>query len=93
MKKRIGPHFPSRTPRTSHIKPERFSDYLTIGELARVVRKDISWIKRLERAGRIPQAKRVQLGELSFRLYSPAQVKEIEGIFKTMKVGRPRRAQ
>lgn len=70
-------------------KPERFKDYVTISELSRITNKDISWLRRLERAGRIPQASRVKRGELEIRLWSPAQVEEVKKILATLKPGRP----
>lgn len=72
-----------------YIKPTKFQDHYTITELSRHVRRDPSWLKRLERDGRIPTAARVQFGELSIRLWSPNQVDEIAEILSKMKVGRP----
>lgn len=72
------------------LKPERFRDYVTISELSRIVGKDISWLRRLERRGRIPKASRVTRGELEVRLWSPAQVIEIKEILSHMTPGRPR---
>jgi hypothetical protein len=72
------------------LKPDRFKDYVTISELSRIVVKDISWLRRLERAGRIPQASRVSRGELEVRLWSPSQVDEIKEILSKMRVGRPK---
>jgi hypothetical protein len=72
-----------------YLKPERFRHYFTIIELSRRVEKDPSWIKRLERDGRIPVATRISKGELQIRLWSPEQVDEIELILAEMKPGRP----
>jgi hypothetical protein len=72
-----------------YIKPPKFRDYLTLTELSRKVHKDPSWLKKLERGGRIPKASRVQMGEISVRLWSPAQVDEVEAILSTLKPGRP----
>jgi hypothetical protein len=72
-----------------YIKPPKFQDHLTITELSRHVGRDPSWLKRLERDGRIPTAARVEFGELNIRLWSPAQVSEIVEILSRMKVGRP----
>ena len=75
-----------------HFKPPKFQDYLTLGELSVLTDKDESWLRKLERRGTIPEAARHQLGEISVRLYSPARVREIEGILKTLRPGRPRKA-
>ena len=72
-------------------KPPKFKNYLTISELALAVNRNHTWLSRLERAGRIPKAHRVQRGQLSIRLWSPAQVEEIRAIIATHKVGRPRK--
>lgn len=72
-----------------YIKPAKFQDHYTITELSREVSRDPSWLKRLERDGRIPTAARVQFGELSIRLWSPNQVDEIIEIMSKMRVGRP----
>ena len=74
----------------SHVKPEGYENYVTITELSRIVERDISWLRRLERADRIPVAYRVKVGELSVRLWSPEQVDEIKHVLSTMRVGRPR---
>jgi hypothetical protein len=68
-------------------KPEKFQHYFTLAEVSRELLKDISWIRKLERQGRIPQAKRIQRGELSIRLYSPEQVEEMRRIFSEMRPG------
>ena len=73
------------------MKPERYKDYLTITELSREVNRDTSWIKHLEREDRIPQAKRVKVGSLSVRLWSPAQVEEIRAILSQMRPGRQKK--
>ncbi len=75
----------------SFLKPAKFQDYLTITELARFVGKDVTWIKRLEKEGRIPKAARHYQGENAIRLWSPSQVQEIKTIFQNMKLGRPKR--
>jgi len=72
-------------------KPEQFKDYVTISELAMMVERDISWLRLLERLDRIPRASRVQRGQLSIRLWSPAQVEEIKIVLSKMKIGRPRK--
>lgn len=74
----------------SFMKPERFKDYVTITELSRITLKDVSWLRRLERAGRIPTASRVKRGELDVRLWSPSQVDEIKVILSNIKTGRPK---
>jgi hypothetical protein len=75
----------------SFLKPDKFQDYLTLTELSREVNRDTSWLKQLEREGRIPEAARVPRGELSVRLWSPAQVDEIKTILSKMKPGRPKK--
>lgn len=72
-----------------YLKPEKFQDHYTITELSQYVGKDASWLKRLEREGRIPTAARVEFGSLEVRLWSPQQVDEIVEIMSHMKVGRP----
>jgi hypothetical protein len=47
-------------------------------------------LRKLERAGRIPMAKRVQRGKLSIRLWSPEQHDEIIRIIDGHQVGRPK---
>lgn len=72
----------------SYAKPKQFQNYLTIAELGREVGYDISWLRRLEQAGKIPRATRTKQG---VRLWSPAQVEEIKLIKSKQKVGRPRK--
>src|SRR5262252_371175 len=60
-----------------YFKPARFKNYLTLAEMAREIPCDPSWLRKLERAGRIPQAQRVKRGKLSIRLWSPEQRDEI----------------
>ena len=71
------------------LKPAKFSEHVTISELSRIVKREVSWLRQLEREGRIPKASRVQRGQLSVRLWSPEQVEEIEEILSEMKPGRP----
>lgn len=66
-------------------KPEKFKEYVTVTELSRIVEKDVRWIKRLEAAGRIPRAQRHK----GTRLWSPAQVEEIQDHFANVAIGRP----
>ena len=73
------------------MKPSKFKNYFTITELAREVNRDTSWLKHLERHGRIPEAARVEVGELQVRLWSPTQVKEIKEILSKMRPGRPKK--
>lgn len=86
-----GPTFPVKPPSVKHLKPDKFQHYLTIGELARIVKKDVSWIRKLEREGRVPEGTRHKIGSIEIRLYSPAQVQEIKEIFSMMRPGRPRK--
>lgn len=71
------------------LKPRGFEKYLTITELSRVIDRDVSWIRKLERDNRIPIARRVEHGVLEIRLWSPKQVKEIKQIIARMRPGRP----
>lgn len=73
----------------SYLKPERFRNYFTIGELCEEVDKRPKWMKQLEKDGRIPKAMRVKRGKVELRLWSPAQVIEIKEILSTHRVGRP----
>lgn len=77
-------------PSVDHLKPDKFKDYSTLGELSFMLGKDRDWIRKLERQDRLPKAKRVKIGEIEIRLYSPAQVEEIKQIFNRMRPGRPR---
>src|SRR5215471_3300979 len=72
-----------------YFKPARYRDHLTLAEMAREIPCDPSWLRKLERAGRIPQAQRVQRGKLSIRLWSPEQRDEIVQIIEQHQVGRP----
>jgi len=72
-----------------YMKPHNYRGHMTLTEVAREVGCDSSWIRKLERAGRIPKATRVQRGELMIRLWSPEQVAEIKQIKATHRVGRP----
>ena len=74
---------------TDYMKPKGFEDYLTITEMSRSVDRDISWLRKLEREGRIPEAHRVVVGKLSVRLWSPTQRDEIYIIVNSLKRGRP----
>ena len=82
--------FPPPEPKDlSYMKPAKFSRHLTLLELSREVKKDVTWLKRLEKAGRIPKAHRVKMGQNMIRLWSPEQVDEIKDILADMRVGRP----
>jgi hypothetical protein len=74
----------------SYLKTAKFQDYLTLKELSDYVEKDPSWIRHLERVGRIPKAARVKRGKILIRLWSPAQVEEIQGIIAQHRPGRPK---
>jgi hypothetical protein len=74
---------------TAYFKPEKFSDYFSLSELAEHIDKDPRWIRRLEADGRIPKARRVSWGKLKVRLWSPAQVEEIAVIVAQHRAGRP----
>lgn len=71
-----------------YFKPTKFQDYLTLGELETVTGKDRSWIRKLEREGRLPKAKRHKIGALKIRLYSKEDVEFIQQYFKDTKPGR-----
>jgi hypothetical protein len=73
----------------TYLKPEAFTEYLTLYEVAKKVKRDPSWIRRLERQDRIPKASRVKSGKLNVRLWSPEQVDEIQSVLDNMRVGRP----
>ena len=91
-RKRVQPKLPSEVQtrrELNYLKPTKFSHYFTLIEVSQIVAKDPSWLKRLERDGRIPLAARVQHGELSVRLWSPEQVTEIQTVLAAMKPGRP----
>lgn len=76
-------------PRNSWMKPKRFQDYFTLTELSWEVDRDVSWVRKLEKQGRIPRATRHKIGELHIRLWSPEQVEEIRTIIHEIKKGRP----
>jgi DNA-binding transcriptional MerR regulator len=73
----------------SSLKPKKFQDYLTISELAKECRRDVSTLRQHERDHKIPKAHRVTVGQLEVRLWSPAQVREIKKILARMRPGRP----
>jgi len=79
----------SRMRDTDYMKPPAFLDYLTLTEMSRYVDRDVSWLKKLEKDGRIPTAHRVKVGKLSVRLWSPTQRDEILVIVNSLKRGRP----
>jgi hypothetical protein len=81
----------AKAPKVAHLKPEKFRDHYTISEVAHAVNRDVSRIRQLERADRIPKPVRHRVGKLEVRLYSPAAVEEIQGIIGDMKPGRPRK--
>lgn len=74
----------------SYLKPRGRQDYLTLSEMAAFVERDPSWIRWLEKEGRIPKAARVTRGKISIRLWSPAQADEIKSIIAQHHPGRPR---
>jgi hypothetical protein len=74
----------------AYLKPTKFQDYLTLAELAEFCTRDPSWLRHLEKQGRIPEAQRVQRGQISVRLWSPEQAKEVKAIIDTHHPGRPR---
>jgi hypothetical protein len=76
----------------TYLKPKGYEEYLTLTELSREIQRDESWIRRLERAGRLPKPRRFPAGEIMFRLYSPMQVDEIRSIMHSLKRGRPKKS-
>lgn len=80
-----------RPMKVSGFKPDKFADYLTLGELAFEVGKDKDWLRKLERRGTIPPGIRHRVGKIEVRLYPPSRVREIEAILKTLRPGRPRK--
>jgi hypothetical protein len=76
---------------SSRWKPEQYKHYLTLGEVAEIVSRDRSRIRRLESAGRIAAPIRVKVGRIKVRLYSPEEVAIIVTLFKNAKPGRPKR--
>ena len=76
--------------KTDRYKPHNAKDWLTISELSEETGRDVSWLRRLEREGRIPKANRVQVGQLSVRLWPPYRVQEIKDILNGLHPGRPR---
>lgn len=92
MTKRRGPVLREPKPiKVEHLKPPKFADYLTLGELSVKVNKDESWLRKLERRGTIPEPARHTIGKITVRLYSPGRVREIEEILSTLRPGRPRK--
>lgn len=73
----------------SYLKPRGFKGHFTLAELSREIEKDPSWLRALEKEGRIPKAARVRRGKLNVRLWSPDQVEEIREIIAQHRPGRP----
>ena len=78
-----------KTRDVSWMKPDGFKHYFTLKEVSLAVKREPSWLRKLEKDDRIPTAKRVQVGQLSVRLWSPRQVEEIQQIISKMRRGRP----
>jgi hypothetical protein len=76
----------------AYMKPKGYENHVTLLECARLVNRDPSWLRRLEKADRIPKAKRVPLGKTMIRLWSPLQVNEIRDIISKLHPGRPRKS-
>lgn len=74
----------------NYLKPPRFKNFFLLSELCVFVGKDPSWIRKLEKDGRIPQAQRVKRGKVEVRLWSPAQASEIKTIIERHRPGRPK---
>jgi hypothetical protein len=90
--KKRGPVLRAPKPiKVAGLKPARFADYLTLGELSVKVNKDKDWLRKLERRGTIPPGIRHRVGKIEVRLYPPSRVREIEAILKTLRPGRPRK--
>jgi DNA-binding transcriptional MerR regulator len=76
----------------TYVKPAKFKNYLTIGELSDYLGVGTIWLRKLERQDRIPKPSRLKITDsYSIRLYSPSQVEEIRSILATHRVGRPRK--
>lgn len=75
----------------SRWKPEGFKDYLTLGELCAIVKRDPSRIIQLEKVGKIAAPIRVKVGRLSVRLYTADEAATIGRHFESVKTGRPKR--
>lgn len=75
-----------------YLKPVKFQDHFTLAELSAHVQRDPSWIRQLEKDGRIPKAQRIKRGKISIRLWSPEQAAECKRIIDTHHPGRPRSA-
>jgi hypothetical protein len=71
-------------------KPRQYRHYLTLGEVAEIVDRDRSRIRRAEAAGNIPAPIRVKVGRTSVRLYAPEEIPAIVSYFKNAKAGRPK---
>jgi hypothetical protein len=71
-------------------KPKQYQHYLTLGEVAAIVNRDRSRIRRAETTGMIAAPIRVNVGRLQVRLYSPEEVNAIVKYFKKAKPGRPK---
>jgi hypothetical protein len=80
---------PIRVRDLAYMKPSNYVNHMTLSEVAREIGCDPSWIRKLERADRIPKAVRVQRGAISVRLWSPEQVEEIREIIDSHQPGRP----
>lgn len=80
------------TDQSERWKPKTMRDHFTVSEVARAVNRTPGRIKQLERERRIPAPARVQVGTLSVRLYSPAEVRTIKRFFENLQPGpKPRR--
>ena len=90
-KKRGGLTLQVNTPTrdVSYIKPKGFEAYFTLREASLELRKEPSWLRKLEADDRIPKARRVKMGKLNVRLWSPNQIEEMRTILSQMKRGRP----
>lgn len=82
-----------RPTHTGHLKPKGYEDWFTLSEVSFAVERGPKHIVQCEKAGTIPQAKRIPFdgGVAGIRLWSPAQVAEMRMIFAARRPGRKRR--
>lgn len=74
-------------------KPDGYKHYLTIKELGVSIGREPSWIRKLERQGKLRAPARVTRGLRTIRLYSPELVEEARSYFANAKSGRPKKVK
>jgi hypothetical protein len=70
-------------------KPKGYEDYLLVSELAKVCERSRDRILQAERLGQIPSPVRFTMGEIKYRLYSPAEVLTCQEYFRNARPGKP----